>query len=105
MVTENEQEWFQKFYNGSFLVKGWKARMEELLSNVPKDEKEQVRELLDALGKRIGSEWAKDNSIRRIDTNKLQQWGKDLELAGNEGPDALVKKIRELDNDADSILA
>ena len=31
MSTQEEQEWYKKFYEGTFLAKGWKGRMEEIL--------------------------------------------------------------------------
>jgi hypothetical protein len=105
MITASEQEWFRKFYEGTFLIKGWKDRMEELLEKVPPDDREHIRGLLDNLGKKIGSEWAKDNKIRKIDSAMLKHWGNDLNTAGNEGPDALIEKIRLLDSKADNILA
>ena len=50
MRTKEEQQWFRKFYEGTFLVKGWKSRMEEVLQAVPDSEKESVGDLLSNLG-------------------------------------------------------
>jgi hypothetical protein len=46
MATEKEQEWFRKFNDGTFLIKGWKSRMNELLDNIPHQDKELVGVLL-----------------------------------------------------------
>lgn len=104
MTTKNEDEWLRKFYNGTFLVKGWRHHMEEMLKSVPSDKKEQIGCLLDDLGRKIGTEWAKDNNIRKIDTSMLKQWGDDLRAHADKGPDSLVAKIRLINDDVDNIL-
>ncbi len=40
MTTKREREWFRRFYDGTLLVKGWQARMDDLLNAVPDYEKE-----------------------------------------------------------------
>jgi len=105
MGTKDEEEWFHKFYEGTFLIKGWKSRMKELLQPFPSAEKEEMRDLLDNLGEKIGREWAKDNRVRRVDTPLLQRWGQDLTNAKRKGPDVLVEAIRNLDTEVDDFLA
>jgi len=105
MVTEKEKEWFRKFNNGTFLVKGWKARMEELLNDFPDHDREAMGVLLAELGEKIGWEWAKDNHIRRVDTAMLQQWGENLKAAKRRGGDMLAQEIRKIDEELDEILA
>jgi hypothetical protein len=46
MAVKDEQEWFQKFYEGTFLIKGWKHRMKELLQAVPESDRGHVKGLL-----------------------------------------------------------
>ena len=105
MGTKNEEEWFRKFYEGTFLVKGWRSRMEELLRAFSSAERDKMHSLLDNLGEKIGREWARDNRVRRVDTPLLQQWGQDLRNARIDGPDVLVKAIRKLDTEVDNLLA
>jgi len=105
MATEKEKEWFRKFNNGTFLVKGWKARMNELLDGIPDQEKESMGVLLAELGEKIGWEWAKDNRVRRVDTVMLQQWGENLKAAKRSGGDVLAQAIRKIDAELDEILA
>lgn len=105
MDAKNKEEWFRKFYEGTFLVKGWKARMQEILHKIPADKQEHVRELLDNLGRQIGTEWAKDNNVRRIDSSMLKQWGKDLREAGDKGADDLIEKIHAISKEADDLTA
>jgi len=105
METKNEQEWFHKFYEGTFLIQGWKSRMNEILKGVPPEERESVRGLLAVLGERIGREWARDNKVRRIDTLRLQKWGEELQRAKKRGPEELVHQIHKLNRDVDQLLA
>ena len=104
MATKKEQEWFRKFYEGTFLVKGWKARMNELLDNIPDQDKESMGALLAELGEKIGWEWAKENHVRRVDTQMLQQWGENLRAAKRRGWDVLAEEIRKVDEELDEIL-
>ena len=105
MGTRDEEEWFRKFYDGTFLIKGWKARMKEVLQPFSPAEKDKMREQLDSLGEKMGREWAKDNKVRRVDTPMLQKWGKDLQNAKEKGPDFLAETIRNLDTEVDDLLA
>jgi len=104
MATKKEQEWFRKFYDGTFLVKGWKARMNELLDTIPDQDKESMGFLLAELGEKIGREWAKENRVRRVDTPMLQQWGENLRAAKRMGQEELVEEIRKIDEELDEIL-
>ena len=104
MTTKKEREWFRKFYDGTLLVKGWHARMNELLDAVPDHEKESMGVLLAELGEKIGREWARDNRIRRVDTPMLQQWGENLRAAKRRGWDVLAEEIRKIDAELDKIL-
>ena len=105
MGTRDEEEWFRKFYDGTFLIKGWKSRMKEVLQPFSPAEREKMSAPLDNLGEKIGREWAKDNKVRRVDTPMLQKWGKDLQEARDKGPDVLVETIRKLDTEVDNLLA
>ncbi len=105
MATQKEKEWFRKFNNGTLLVKGWKARMKELLGDIPDQDKESMGVLLAELGEKIGWEWAKDNQVRRVDTVMLQQWGESLKAAKRSGSDELAREIRKIDAELDEILA
>jgi len=105
MGTKDEEEWFRKFYEGTFLIKGWRSRMKELLQPFSSDKKEEMRGLLDSLGEKIGREWAKDNTVRRVDTPLLQKWGQDLTSTKRKGPDVLTEAIRNLDTEVNDLLA
>ena len=104
MSSKQEQAWLKKFYEGTFLVKGWNSQMKALLKDFDGDEKEALNDSLSRLGERIGREWAKDNTVRRIDTANLQQWGKSLADAREKGPDFLTEEIRIIADTVDEML-
>ena len=101
MVNKNQQEWYKKFYEGTFLVKGWKSRMNEVLKGLSPEDKGEMGQRLETLGKKIGMEWAKDNDVRRIDTAQLQRWGNDLQNASQKGGEALADQIQQLNGEVD----
>jgi hypothetical protein len=74
--------WAQKFFLGNFLDPGWFADMAPLSANLSSDnERATINGELEALGRKVASEWAKPNSCRKIDTTMLQVWGRDLGAA------------------------
>ena len=105
MVTKDEQEWYRKFYEGTFLIQGWESRMKELLEAIPDGDQGGMNEVLANLGEKIGREWAKENSVRRIDNSMLQQWGEDLRSAKKQGAQILVEEIRRVEAEVDRVLS
>lgn len=76
--------WVKRFYTGMNMVPGWLDMSEEVLSRVPADQQTEVRRQLEALGRDIGSEWAKNNEVRRIDNRMVSVWRDALTQAINE---------------------
>lgn len=105
MANKDQQEWYKKFYEGTFLVKGWKSRINDVLKGLSPEEQGAMGEQLETLGKKIGMEWAKPNDVRKIDTAQLQQWGKDLQNARQKGSEALAGRIQQLNGEVDKKLA
>lgn len=104
MRRAGEEENFQKFLMGTFLIKGWKARVKEIIQRVPFEEKREMELLLSELGEKIGREWAKDKKVRKIDSVMLLKWGKELKAAVEESPQQLVAQLRNLDKEVEKIL-
>lgn len=64
----------------------WEKLSDELSAGADRD---LLRAQLWSAGRYIGFEWARDNSIRRIDTAKATSWGNKLRsLAENDAPTA-----------------
>jgi hypothetical protein len=73
--------WVQRFYEGFNTVPGWFDLTRQVLARVPAAEQAAVSAQLAALGVTIGGEWAKDNSVRRIDTSTVATWRDALQEA------------------------
>ncbi len=104
MFFNDEKQWLQKFYEGSFAVKGWNDYSREILRAVPGDGKAEIKTMLANLGEKIGREWSKDNSVRKIDTPMLKQWGGRLQASKDKGPSALTGEIEAIQGEVDRIL-
>ncbi|MBF0203172.1 MAG: hypothetical protein HQK67_02420 [Desulfamplus sp.] len=105
MYSREEEDWFKKFQEGTFLVKGWKGRMKETLKPFSSPEKESLGKQLEMLGEKIGREWSRSNSVRRIDTPMLQKWGDALLSAKDRGAGSLIREIENLNSEVDRLLS
>ena len=105
MTSKHEKEWYRKFQEGTFLIRGWQARKKDILAAVPTTKKKEVDSLLESLGKKIGKEWAKEKHVRRIDTSMLQHWGEGLKKSKKKGTEVLLADIEKLDAEVDDMLA
>lgn len=103
-LKAEEKTWYIKFQNGGFLFDGWKKLTQKILSNVPHDQKNETKNILHQLGEKIGSEWCRDNDIRKIDTEMLTKWGDNLKETINKNPEKITEVIRTIDSDVNKIL-
>ncbi len=103
-LTEEEWHWYDKFQHGLMFFDGWKNISKNILASLPHEEKTGVKKLLDTMGLRIGTEWSKDNNIRKIDTDQLRSWGKRLEKARREKTINLKETVQIISIEVDSIL-
>lgn len=90
------KRWVTKFYEGQRFppIPGWSKKQDELAR--AHAARPEVAALLDSTGKLLASEWAKDNSVRKVTTSDLQSWGKRFESAAKDA-DALVAALREVE--------
>jgi hypothetical protein len=89
------RKWMKTFYEGSFLVKGWTARKKELLASM-EGQGAAAEKILDELGLMIGDEWAKDNRIRKIDTDDVKRWGEQLQEAKGEPDKKIIAELKKI---------
>ncbi len=75
-------QWMLSFYQGNLAYqRGW-LDIQAFVFEAPTAELGmRMNEQLSQLGVAIGSEWAKDNDIRRIDSRMLSLWGSTIQLA------------------------
>jgi thymidylate synthase len=88
------RKWLKAFYEGSFLVKGWTARKKELLASM--EGQGEAEKILDELGKLIGDEWAKDNRIRKIDTDDVKRWGEQLQETKGKPDKKIITELKKI---------
>ncbi|MDY6981525.1 MAG: hypothetical protein SV422_00405 [Pseudomonadota bacterium] len=81
--------WVTRFYTGNGPVPGWLDMTEQVLERLPPERRGNIEARLFDLGGRIGAEWAKDNSVRRINTRAAGVWR-----------DALLEALAQDDLDA-----
>ena len=102
MKLQSEKEyndWIKTFYTGSFLIKGWDDRKKEVLSYLS-EKKDEVAALLDEAGEIIAPEWAKDNSVRKIDNSDLMHWGDQMKKAAKVSADSIISVINGMKDEA-----
>lgn len=74
--------WVKAFYRGNLFASGWTRQAKRVAEAV---DDRQVREEIivrsNALGRQISQEWSKDNAVRRIDSDDLTTFGRQLKQA------------------------
>jgi hypothetical protein len=79
---EEYWRWVKSFYAGNFFTKGWSDRASSMVDDVRSEiERKRLRTKLNAVGRDICAEWAKDYDTRTIDSADLLTWGKMMERA------------------------
>ena len=87
-TLDNYLLWITRFYNGYSIAPGWLNLTEQVLARLEEPQRSEVEERLYHLGGRIGSEWAKDNEVRLLDTGNAATWR-----------DALIEALNQNDLD------
>jgi len=90
------RRWYARFWTGdcgelSLFVcfpgrPYWHETTRKLTSAAAPERRQALSARLLALGRRIGHEWAKENDIRKIGTDHIRVWYRELENAGDPGP-------------------
>lgn len=87
--------WVRLFYAGNLFAKGWNDRARWLVAEVRSEsERKRLRARLNALGRAICAEWARDYEIRKVGSADLLSWGKMMEKAraADEGTGAAIHR-------------
>ncbi len=103
-LSAREQKWFETFQKGTFYARGWRDITAELLAKAPSDMKDDLKKRLDDLGRKIGREWSKNNAVRKIDNEMLQQWGCQLQQAVEQEPTKIVQVVASLNQNVLTLL-
>ncbi len=81
--------WVTRFYQGFNMVPGWLGMTEQVKARLPAEQWQNAEPRLRELGRRIGAEWAKDNTVRKLNTRTAAVWR-----------DALLEALAQDDLDA-----
>ena len=94
--------WITRFYKGFSIAPGWLSLTEQVLENLEEPQKSEVNQRLYHLGAKIGTEWAKDNEVRKLNTRNASVWRDGLieSLRQND----LNNYITRVEEDVESIL-
>ena len=103
-LTPDEQKWYKVFQEGNVLSEGWVTISTNILMKVTPSQQKEQQEALYELGDKIGREWAKNNEVRKINTNMLKKWGKILEDAATNQPEKLAIAIADVNSQVDAAL-
>jgi len=103
-LSEEERQWYQRFQEGVLFFDGWSEISEELLAIFPEEEWPSRKVMMQRLGVKIGTEWAKDNKTRKIDTDMIRQWGDLLRGAFSQGSEETLAVLHQIEVEVDSIL-
>ena len=103
-LSADERKWYKTFQEGNMLADGWVDISKDILAKLPAEEHPEHQKSLLQLGDKIGREWAKNNSTRKIDTDMLKKWGKQLKDASKKDPESLTLAITSIDRQVDGIL-
>ncbi len=103
-LNEQEREWYRCFQEGVLFFDGWSAISEELLKIFPEEQWPSRQIMMQRLGIKIGTEWAKDNETRKIDTDMIEQWGELLRGACRQGADETLAVLQKIEKRVDDLL-
>lgn len=103
-LSREERQWYATFQHGSLLFDGWQDICKSILAEISPQKEKHTAALLGSMGKRIGTEWAKNNAVRKIDTDQLRLWGDKLKKARNKGSDEIYETVEKIADEVDDIL-
>ena len=103
-MSEDEKDWFLTFLRGNFFSDGWEQISSDILMSTFQQERELMRDKLNELGFKIGSEWCKGNDERKSHTSRLKQWGRELKDTAKTTPHLLAEVLHRIDQEVNELL-
>lgn len=103
-LSPGERKWYYRFQEGIPLFDGWKKITQAVVEKFPEHEREKRLAAMQALGVKIGYEWSRDNRVRKVNTDMLRAWGKDLRRAGAESHVQLANVLYKIDSEINTLL-
>jgi len=103
-LNSEERKWFRIFQEGNFLSDGWQDISAEILAKTSPEERSVQKVVLDNLGRKIGMEWCRSNSVRKVNSAMLMAWGDILRATARKNPQQIGQAIAFIDQKVDAAL-
>jgi hypothetical protein len=103
-LNGDQLKWYQRFNEGVLFFDGWQDISQSILSQYPTEKRKEVRRFIQRMGIIIGTEWSKDNDIRRIDTDQLDSWGDRLKEAACKDNGHLTLVLAQIGDEVKTLL-
>lgn len=104
-LTAGEKKWYHRFQEGIPCFDGWKKITQVVVEKFPEHERETRLAAMQALGFKIGYEWSRDNRVRKVNTDMLRAWGRELRKAGAEDHVQLAQVLYKIDSEVETLLS
>lgn len=103
-LTPGERKWYHRFQEGIPCFDGWKKITQAVVEKFPEHERETRLAAMQTLGLKIGYEWSRDNRVRKVNTDMLRAWGRELRKAGAENHVQLAQVLYKIDSEVNILL-
>lgn len=103
-LSPEERIWFKVFQEGNYISRGWQNICAEILAKTPPEQRSMQQVALDNLGRKIGMEWARPNSVRKVTSSMLLEWGDILRQTARTNPSELSRAIASINQKVDAVL-
>ncbi len=103
-LDADQLKWYQRFNEGVLFFDGWQDISQSIVSQYPIEKQKQIRRFIQRMGIIIGTEWSKDNTVRKIDTNQLDSWGDSLKEAANKDNGYLTLVLAQIGDEVETLL-
>lgn len=105
-LNDEQWAWYEKFNKGILFFDGWQSISLIILEHCPLEKRQEIRRFVQRLGVLIGTEWSRQNDIRRINNGMLSEWGDRIKAATKtENKEMIVKVLHEINNEVEGVLS
>jgi len=103
-LDADQLKWYQRFNEGVLFFDGWQDISQSIVSQYPIERQKEVRRFIQRIGIIIGTEWSKDNAVRKIDTDQLDSWGDRLKEAAHKDNGHLTLVLAQIGDEFKTLL-
>lgn len=103
-LTDEQKDWYRKFHEGVLFFDGWQAIALDIINKYDDREKQVIKRKVQWLGILIGTEWSKENNVRKINNKMLEQWGDEIRSAMKVNKLELTRVLDDISTEVEQIL-